>query len=102
MSREFEIFLERCPEAGKAYMELFKSVLKSPALDKKTKQLILIAVMAAQNYTPGVAAHVPQAIKAGASVDEITEAVLLTLPVAGINGVLESLPVLLDETSENK
>jgi AhpD family alkylhydroperoxidase len=98
MSKEFDMFLENCPEAGKAYMELFKSVLKAPALDKKTKQLILIAVMAAQNYRPGVEAHVPQAVKAGATREEIVEAVLLTLPVAGINGLLESLPVIIDGT----
>lgn len=91
MSSEFERFLGSSPEVGKAYLDLFKSVMKTPALDKKTKQLILIAVMAAQNYRPGVAAHVPQAIKAGATREEVLEAVLLTIPVAGINGAVECI-----------
>jgi len=95
MSEEFDTFLKSCPEAGKAYIELFKSVIKSPALDARTKQLILIAVMTAQNYPQGVDAHVGQAVKAGAGRDEIVEAVLTTLPVAGINGVLECLPVVM-------
>lgn len=101
MSREFDIFLESCPEAGKAYLELFKSVMKGPALDARTKQLILIAVMTAQNYPPGVNAHVPHAVKAGASKEEIVEAVLTTLPVAGINGVLGCLPLVMEHFGDS-
>jgi AhpD family alkylhydroperoxidase len=100
MSKEFDIFLKSCPEAGKAYLELFKSVMKGPALPAKTKQLILIGVMTAQNYPPGVRAHVPQAIKAGATREEIIEAILTTLPVAGINGVLECLPAAAELTGD--
>lgn len=96
MSKEFEMFLESCPEAGKAYLELFRSVMKGTALDARTKQLILIAVMTAQNYPPGVRAHASQAVKAGATKKEMVEAVLTTLPVAGINGVLECLPAVLE------
>jgi len=98
MSDEFNKFLENCPEVGAAYMDLFKSVMKAPALDKKTKQLILIAVMAVQGYRPGVEAHVPQAVKAGATREEIVEALVLTIPVAGINGVLDTLTAVLDGT----
>lgn len=101
MSSEFELFLNSCPEVGKAYLELFKSVTNSPALDKKTRQLILIGVMAAQNYQPGVRAHVPQAVKAGATRAEIIDAVLTTIPVAGINGVLGCLPAVLELTPED-
>jgi len=98
MSQEFEQFLKTFPEAGKAYLGLFKAVMERPALDAKTKQLILISVMTAQGYAPGVRAHVPQAISAGATRDEIIEAVLTPLPVSGINGVLECLPVALELT----
>lgn len=96
MSDEFELFLDSCPDVGKAYMELFKSVMRSPALDKKTRQLILIGVMTAQNYPDGVRAHVPQAVRAGATREEIIEAVISTIPVAGINGVLGCLPVVIE------
>jgi len=100
MSKEFEIFLKSCPDAGGAYLDLFKTVMKTPALTAKTKQLILIGAMTAQNYPSGVRAHVPQAVKAGATRDEIIEAVLTTLPVAGINGVLECLPAVIELTGE--
>jgi len=96
MSKEFDLFLKTFPEAGKAYLGLFKSVMDAPALDKKTKQLILVAVMASQNYIPGVRAHVPQALAAGATRAELAEAVLTILPVAGVNGVLEALPVVFE------
>jgi AhpD family alkylhydroperoxidase len=98
MSDEFELFLNSCPDVGKAYLELFKSVMKSPALDKKTRQLLLIGVMTAQNYPDGVRAHVPQALRAGATREEILDAVVSTIPVAGINGVLGCLPVAVELT----
>ena len=41
-------------------------------------------------------AHAEQALSAGATREEIIEAVLTPLPVAGINGVIECLPVVLD------
>jgi len=96
MSIEFRNFLKSFPETGKAYTDLFGSIMKRPALDEKTRQLILIGVMTAQNYPPGVRAHAEQALSAGATREEIIEAVLTPLPVAGINGVIECLPVVLD------
>jgi len=96
MSKEFREFLSACPEVGKAYLGLFKAVIDQPALDARTKQLILIAVMAAQNYPEGVRAHVPQALAAGATREEIIEAVVTPLPVSGINGVIECLQVVLE------
>jgi len=101
MSDEFKKFLKEFPEPGNAYLELFKSVMARPALDARTKQLILIGVMTAQNYPQGVRAHVPQALAAGASREEITEAVLTPLPVSGINGILECLPVVLELTTQD-
>jgi AhpD family alkylhydroperoxidase len=101
MSDEFSKFLKTFPEPGKAYLELFKSVMTRPALDTKTKQLILIGIMTAQNYPQGVRAHVPQALAAGATREEIMEAVLTPLPVSGINGILECLPVVLELTAQD-
>jgi AhpD family alkylhydroperoxidase len=96
MSKEFKDFLTNFPDPGKAYLDLFKSVMDAPALDAKTKQLILIGAMTAQNYPPGVAAHVPQALKARANREEILEAILTLLPVSGINGVIECLQAALN------
>ena len=98
MSDEFSRFLETFPDAGKAYLDLFNAVINRPALDKKTKQLLLIAVMTAQNYPAGIKAHVPQALKAGATREEIFEAILTPLPVSGINGVIECLSVAMELT----
>lgn len=101
MSKEFQNFLKAFPDAGKAYLGLFQAVMDRPALDAKTRQLILIAVMTAQNYPPGVKAHVPQAVKAGATKEEILDAVLTPLPVSGINGVLECLSIVLEQFSKD-
>ena len=97
MSDEFRKFLKTFPEPGKAYLKLFQSVVERPAIDVKTRQLMLIAVMTSQNYPPGVRAHVPQAMNAGATKEEVLEAVLTPLPVSGINGVLECLSAASEE-----
>jgi len=97
VSKEFSLFLKTYPDAGKAYIKLFQSVVERPAIDVKTRQLMLIAVMTAQNYPPGVRAHVSQAVDAGATREEVLDAVLTPLPVSGINGVVECLTTAADE-----
>ena len=100
MSKEFRAFLKTCPEVGKAYTGLFKAVMDQPALDAKTKQLILIAVMSSRNYPQGVRAHVPLALAAGATREELIEAVVTPLPVSGVDGVIECLQPVLELTGE--
>ena len=100
MSKEFQDFLKTFPDAGKAYLRLFQAVMDRPALDAKTRQLILIALMTAQNYPQGVKAHIPQAVKAGATKEEILDDVLTPLPVSGINGILECLSAVLEQFSK--
>ncbi len=71
-----------------------KSLDEASALDKKTRALAYVAVLAALGLDTGIPFHVAQAKKAGASREEVISAVLLGLPAAG-NIVTRCLPTAL-------
>jgi AhpD family alkylhydroperoxidase len=81
-----EIFQEEAPEVAQAFGGLIQSISRMPALEPKVKQLIYIAIRASQGETTAVTAHVPMAKKAGATRDELKEAILTTTTVCGIKG----------------
>lgn len=86
------------PEFLEAYLA-FRSVphRKGP-LPAKVKELILIAVNAATThlYGPGVRRHVQNALKAGATKEEILEAIQLTT-VIGMHSCNLAIPIVLEE-----
>ncbi|MDD1712631.1 MAG: carboxymuconolactone decarboxylase family protein [Methanoregulaceae archaeon] len=87
-----EIFRKEAPEVAEAFNGLIKALVASRGLDQKTKQLIYIAMKAAMGDETAVRAHVPMAKQAGATKEEIVDAILMTLTVSGIRGVVLCLP----------
>ncbi len=87
-----ELFNEEAPEVAAAFNNLIMAVVKRPALDAKTKQLIYIAMKVAMGDDTAVNAHIPLARAAGASREEVIDAILMTVTVSGIRGVAHSLP----------
>lgn len=87
-----EIFRAEAPDVAKAFDDLIKAIAASKGLDEKTKQLIYIAMKASQGDIPAVIAHVPMAKKLGATKEEVVDAILMTLTVSGISGVVSCLP----------
>jgi alkylhydroperoxidase/carboxymuconolactone decarboxylase family protein YurZ len=65
--------------------------------------LILIAINAATThlYGPGVRRHIQNALKAGASMEEILETIQLTT-VMGIHSCNLAIPILTEEVSKFK
>lgn len=86
------IFQREAPEVAAAFNGLIMSLVASKGLDPKTKQLIYIAMKASMGDEKAVNAHVPMAIQAGASKEEVVDAILVTLTVSGIRGVVTCLP----------
>jgi AhpD family alkylhydroperoxidase len=89
-----EVLAREAPE----YLELFhKTYLyilhERSALPPKVKELIIIAVDAAQFYERGLRSHIKSALKAGATRDEIVEALLASSLAAGIHALSVSLPI---------
>ena len=87
-----EVFQQEAPEVAKAFDGLIQSLVASKGLDEKTKQLIYIALKAAQGDETAIKFHVPMAKQAGATKEEVIDAILVTLTVCGIRGVATCLP----------
>jgi AhpD family alkylhydroperoxidase len=92
-----ELFQREAPEVAKAYSGLIMSLVASKGLDQKTKQLIYIAMKAAMGDDTAVKAHLPMARQAGATREEVVDAILMTLTVSGIRGVVHCLPDVVRE-----
>ena len=91
-------FHELDPEFLEAYLA-FRSVPQNQGpLPQKYKELILVAINAATThlYGPGVRRHVQNAFSAGATREEILEAIQLTT-VMGIHSCNLAIPILLEE-----
>ena len=87
-----EIFHKEAPQVAEAFNGLIQSLIASRGLDEKTKQLIYIALKAAQGDETAVKFHVPMARKLGATKAEVVDAILITLTISGIRGVAACLP----------
>lgn len=87
-----EVFQQEAPEVAEAFNGLIQALVASEGLDPKTKQLIYIAMKASMGDQMAVKAHVPMAKAAGATKEEVVDAILMTLTVSGIRGVVTCLP----------
>jgi len=87
-----ELFQKEAPEVATAFNNLIMSLVASKGLDQKTKQLIYIAMKASMGDDMAVKAHVPMAKAAGATRQEVVDAILMTLTISGIRGVVHCLP----------
>ena len=97
----WEQFRELDPDFLEAYLA-FRNVPQSQGpLEQKYKELILIAINAATThlYAPGVRRHIQNALKAGASMEEILETIQLTT-VMGIHSCNLAIPILMEEVSK--
>lgn len=87
-----EVLKREAPEVAEAFNGLINALVATQGLDQKTKQLIYIAMKASTGDQMAVKAHVPMAKAAGATKEEVVDAILMTLTVAGVRGVVTCLP----------
>jgi len=86
------VFKEEAPEAAAAFDGLIKALCaREDGMDGKTRQLAYLAMKASQGDMAAVYAHVPMAKAEGATRGEVRDAVLMTLTVSGIRGVVSCL-----------
>jgi alkylhydroperoxidase/carboxymuconolactone decarboxylase family protein YurZ len=81
---------------GEALKGFVDALYADTVLDPKTRELIFLAVQTALNLEAAVRAHVPRAVQAGASRDEIVAAMMISVANAGLSGALHLVP-LVDE-----
>ena len=99
----WETFRELDPDFLEAYLAFRSVPQKQGPLPQKYKELILIAINAATThlYGPGVRRHMQNALKAGATKEEILEAIQLTT-VMGIHSCNLAIPILLEEVEKHQ
>ena len=88
------------PEFMEAYLAFRSVPQRNGPLPQKFKEMILVAINAATThlYAPGVRRHVRNALKAGATVDELLEVIQLTT-VMGIHSCNLAVPILMEEAA---
>lgn len=91
VSNAFQTFLTQAPKHAQAWMAMVQGLDQASALDKKTEELVYLAVLAALRMESGVPFHVQTAKQAGASREEVISAILVGLPAAG-HSVTQVLP----------
>jgi len=71
-------FVLNSPELGKPLQEFYEACKEQGVLDKKTKELMMLALACVFRCPHSVEEHIQGAIDAGASKTEITETLLIT------------------------
>ena len=93
VTRSFEMLMNETGGVGPAFMEAVMTLSKESSLEPKTHELAYISVLVASKMYGGLPVHVEQAENLGATYEEIRSAILLPMPVMGIQ-VADALPYL--------
>jgi AhpD family alkylhydroperoxidase len=79
---------EQIPEAWSAYAHLHKAAMAAGKLDVKTKELIALAVAASLQCDGCIGAHARGAARAGATAEEVAEALGVVVLLNGGPGTV--------------
>ena len=70
------------PRMRKIYFQFYQETYKSSTLDRKTKELIAIAASLATHCKGCLEGHIKKALKYGATKEEISETIAITMGVS--------------------
>jgi AhpD family alkylhydroperoxidase len=70
-------YVLRSPELGKPFHEFYEACSENGVLDRKTKELLMIALASVFRCSHSTQEHIKEALNAGASKEEITEVLLI-------------------------
>jgi alkylhydroperoxidase/carboxymuconolactone decarboxylase family protein YurZ len=101
-SRGWDPLLDLAPDYFEAYAKLSSVPWKTGTLSPKVKELLYIAIDSSMThmYEPGLRVHIRNALRHGATRDEIMEVYQLTSSI-GVHAVTMGVPVLLDVMEED-
>lgn len=95
MNERMKEMAGQLPGVMDALMELHSEVVKDGALSARTKELMMVGIAVALRCEPCLWKHVPEAIRLGATREEIMEAVSTAIVMAGGPAVAYSSLVVL-------
>ena len=75
------------PRMRKIYFQFYKATYRKSQLDRKTKELIAIAASLGFKCEGCLRGHISKALESGASQEEISEAIAITMGVAAASVV---------------
>ncbi|MBN1475462.1 carboxymuconolactone decarboxylase family protein [Candidatus Sumerlaeota bacterium] len=99
ITERWKVLDERIPEIMEGWRRFYGEVMRPRHLDRKTKELIMIAVVHATGCPWCIDTHVTKARREGATPEEIAEAVATASLV--LSGSTLMHHVVADETQEN-
>ncbi|RJP15640.1 MAG: carboxymuconolactone decarboxylase family protein [Candidatus Abyssobacteria bacterium SURF_5] len=79
----FKKFVDKYPDIWNAHQKLTEACAEAGPLDRKTRELIKLAISATASQETAVERHAVMAIEAGAKREEVYHAVLLMTTVIG-------------------
>jgi AhpD family alkylhydroperoxidase len=91
MPKKLDDFKTQFPDIWSAYERLRNASDREGPLEDKTVELIKIGISTAMEHEGGVVAHASQARKAGASDEEIYQAILTATSLCGFPAVLGAM-----------
>lgn len=94
----WETLLKLSPDFFKAYLDLSSVPWKTGVLEPKIKELIYVAIDVATThlFLSGTRIHMRNALKHGATKDEIMEVIAL-VSICGMHSATEGVPILVEE-----
>ena len=99
----FDPILHFSPGFFKAYTDLSSAPWKLGALEPKVRELLYVAIDASTThlYNAGTRTHMTNAVKYGATLEEIMEVLMLTSCI-GVHTITESVPILMEELAKHE
>lgn len=89
----FKMFMKETDGIGEAFMGAVIKLSEKSALDRKHHELAYISVLVTAKMYDGLTFHINQAKELGATEEEIRSAILVPLPIVGLQ-VAEALSYL--------
>ena len=89
--KRYTNFMETYPEVGEAYKALGEAALKAGPLDEKTRELIKLGISVGARMESAVKSHFRRAREAGATVEELKHAVLLSTTTIGFPNMMTAM-----------
>ena len=83
LPQHFKKFVERYPQVWAAHQKMTEACAETGPLDRKTRELIKIAISGAANQETGLERHVVMAKQEGAKDEEIYQTILQMTTIVG-------------------
>ncbi len=83
LPKHFKKLVEKYPTVWDAHQKMTEACAESGPIDRKTRELIKMAISAAANQETAVERHAVMAIQEGASEEEVYQTLLLLVTTVG-------------------